>query len=77
MTEKNRAYCPLCKNNLSVVDGFGFFICKFRFFGVNIDGEEKEGSGDVGNEDYFEFLNGNLENWRNLMVQVDSRKEDL
>lgn len=75
LTEKNTACCQLCENKLGVVDGLGLFCCKFRFWGVNSDGEEKEGSGQVGDEDYFELLNGNFDNWRTLMVQIDSGKE--
>ena len=74
-TAKNRATCPECKHALLNVEGSGFFNCKYRFYGVQVDGTEREGSGEAGKDNYTAFLNGESVKWRILRIQVEFLKD--
>ena len=70
-TERSKAKCMMCKQTFGNVDVCGFFACKFRYFGVLENGEEREGSGQAGSDDYTAFLNGERVEWRALRIQVE------
>jgi ubiquitin len=74
-TDRNRAACPMCKEQLTGVGGCGFFNCKFKFYGVQMDGVVREGAGDAGKDDYTAFLNGEEIEWRILRIQVEFLKD--
>ena len=68
---KDRATCPMCKAFIMNVEGTGFFNCKYKFYGVQADGTEREGSGEAGKKNYTAFLNGESVEWRVLRIQVE------
>ena len=71
---KDRATCPMCKAFIMNVEGTGFFNCKYKFYGVQADGTEREGSGEAGKKNYTAFLNGESVEWRVLRIQVEFLK---
>lgn len=70
--QKRVTFCPMCKQLVENIGGCGFFNCNFSFYGVEISGNEREGSGKAGSQEYTAFLNGEGVDWRFLRIQVES-----
>jgi hypothetical protein len=71
LTDRNRAACPMCKEHFIGVARCGFFNCRFKFYGVQIDGVVREGAGDAERDDYIAFFNGEEIEWRDIRIQVE------
>ena len=65
-----KAQCPMCSKYLKNVRNCGFFDCKWRFFGIDSEGQERRGEGQASSEKYTTFKEGDEIEWRSLRIET-------
>ena len=65
-----RCGCPMCEQQVVGVENCGFFNAGYKFYGVDNEGERREGEGEGNRENYTTFEDDEDEEWVVLRIQV-------